>query len=172
MVYYIKIETVFPLNPLFFTIFRVYFQVKKIDTVTNLFLPEFFSSDKFQHISTCSNLYRYYFPVSTLKGDFMAQKLYVGNLSFNVTEEQLRTHFSEFGEVLSANIITDSYSGHTRGFGFVEMENHEAAISALNGKEFDGRPLTVNIARERPPKRNRGNFNNWNSGNFRGRNRY
>lgn len=102
----------------------------------------------------------------------MAQKLYVGNLSFNVTEDQLRTLFSEFGEVVSATVITDSYSGRSRGFGFVELENHEAAISALNGKEVDGRPLTVNIARERSPKGNRGNFKNRGNGNFRGRNRY
>ena len=102
----------------------------------------------------------------------MAQKLYVGNLSFNVTEDQLRTLFAEFGEVVSATIITDSYSGRARGFGFVEMENHEAAISALNGKEFDGRPLTVNIARERSSKGDRGSFKNRNNGNFHGRNRY
>ena len=102
----------------------------------------------------------------------MAQKLYVGNLSFDVTEDQLRTLFSEFGEVASATIIKDSYSGRARGFGFVEMENHEAAISALNGKEFEGRPLTVNIARERSPRHDRGNFNNRNRGNFHGRNRY
>jgi RNA recognition motif-containing protein len=87
----------------------------------------------------------------------MSQKLYVGNLSFDVTEDQLRTLFSEFGEVASATIITDNYSGRTRGFGFVEVENHEAAISALNGKEFEGRQLTVNIARERTPKGKRSN---------------
>ncbi|MBN1759286.1 MAG: RNA-binding protein [Chitinispirillaceae bacterium] len=102
----------------------------------------------------------------------MAQKLYVGNLSFNVTEDQLRTLFSEFGEIVSATLITDSYTGRARGFGFVEMENHEAAISALNGKEFEGRPLTVNIARERSPRGGGGDFNNRGRGNFHGRNRY
>ena len=102
----------------------------------------------------------------------MAQKLYVGNLSFDVTEEQLRTLFSEFGEVVTATLVTDSYSGRTRGFGFVEMENHEAAISALNRKEFCGRSLTVNIARDRPQKGKRGNSNNRSRGDFHGRNRY
>jgi RNA recognition motif-containing protein len=102
----------------------------------------------------------------------MPQKLYVGNLSFNVTEDQLSTLFSEFGEVVSVKIITDSYSGRPRGFGFVEMENHEEAISALNGKEYEGRPLTVNIARERSPRGNRDNFRNRSGGNFRGGNRY
>ena len=102
----------------------------------------------------------------------MAQKLYVGNLSFNITEDQLRTLFSEFGEIISANIITDSHTGRPRGFGFVEMENHQAAIDALNGKEVEGRALTVNIARDRPPRGDRGNFNRRNNGNFHGRNRY
>ena len=102
----------------------------------------------------------------------MAQKLYVGNVSFDATEEQLRTLFSEFGEVVTATLITDSYSGRTRGFGFVEMENHEAAISALNGKVFCGRSLTVNIARERSQKGKRGNSNNRSRDDFHGRNRY
>lgn len=99
----------------------------------------------------------------------MAQKLYVGNLSFTATEEGLRTLFSQYGEVLSINIITDTYSGRPRGFGFVEMENHESAIAALNEREFEGRNLTVNIARERPPRKSGRNFN---SGNYRGGNRY
>ena len=102
----------------------------------------------------------------------MAQKLYVGNLSFNVDEEGLRTIFSQFGEVVSANIITDRDTGRPRGFGFVEMENHQAAIDALNGKEVEGRALTVNIARDRPPRSDRGNFGRRNDGNFRGGNRY
>lgn len=102
----------------------------------------------------------------------MAQQLFIGNLSFNTTEEQLRTIFSEFGEIISVTIITDSHTGRARGFGFVEMENHEAAISALNGKEVDGRALTVNIARERSSQGSRGNFRDRNSGNFHGGNRY
>ena len=102
----------------------------------------------------------------------MAQKLFVGNLSFNTTEDQLRTLFSEFGDIASATIITDQQTGRARGFGFVEMDNHEAAISALNGKEVDGRPLTVNIARERSSQSNRNNFRNRNGGNYGGRNRY
>lgn len=103
----------------------------------------------------------------------MSQKIYVGNLSFSVTEDQLNTLFSSFGEVVSATIVTDSYTGRARGFGFVEMENHEAAISALNGKEFEGRALTVNIAREKSSNGGGGRFYNRDNSNFRGgRNHY
>jgi len=101
----------------------------------------------------------------------MSQKLFVGNLSFNVTEDMLRTVFSEFGEVASVKILTDTYTGRTRGFGFIDVENHEAAISALNGKELEGKPLTVNIARERPHRDNRGQSDN-RGGSFHGRSRY
>lgn len=78
--------------------------------------------------------------------------IYVGNLSFDTTEEQLRKAFEGFGEVSSVNIITDKYSGESRGFGFVEMSNQEAAtaaISGLNGQELNGRTLNVNEARPR-----------------------
>ena len=80
----------------------------------------------------------------------MTMKLYVGNLSYEMTEPQLQTLFSEAGEVTSAKIITDRETGQARGFGFVEMETKlegEKAISMLNGKDFDGRPLTVNEAK-------------------------
>ncbi len=79
----------------------------------------------------------------------MSKKLYVGNLSFTTTEEELQTLFSQFGEVKSVAIIKDRDTGRSRGFGFVEMENAEAGISGTNGKEFGGRTLTVNEARER-----------------------
>jgi cold-inducible RNA-binding protein len=79
----------------------------------------------------------------------MAQKLYVGNLPFSVTADDLQGLFSQHGEVHSVNLITDRDTGRPRGFGFVEMENAEAAIDALNGHEFEGRALTVNVARER-----------------------
>lgn len=79
--------------------------------------------------------------------------IYVGNMSFDMTEEDLRQAFGEYGEVSSARIITDRETGRPRGFGFVEMSDDEAAkkaIEELNGKEVAGRTLTVNEAR---PKR-------------------
>ena len=79
----------------------------------------------------------------------MAKKLYVGNLSFSSTEDQVREYFAQFGEVLSVKIISDRATGRSRGFCFVEMENADAAMNELNGKEFDGRKLMINEARER-----------------------
>lgn len=79
-------------------------------------------------------------------------KLYVGNLSYEMTEEDLRQTFGEFGQVESAAIIKDKYSGQSKGFGFVEMGSKsagQAAIDGLNGKELKGRALTVNEARPR-----------------------
>ncbi len=76
--------------------------------------------------------------------------IYVGNLSYNVSEEDLRGAFEAFGKVESAAIIKDKYSGESKGFGFVEMPSAaegQAAIEGLNGKEFKGRSLTVNEAR-------------------------
>jgi RNA recognition motif-containing protein len=78
--------------------------------------------------------------------------IYAGNLSHELTEEELQQAFTEFGEVTSAKIITDRYSGVSRGFGFVEMPSKseaEAAIAGLNGRELKGRTLTVNEARAR-----------------------
>ena len=78
--------------------------------------------------------------------------IYVGNLPFEVTEDQLHVAFTQHGEVASARVITDRMTGRSRGFGFVEMPNNdeaEAAIRALNGQDFHGRPLTVNEARPR-----------------------
>ena len=80
----------------------------------------------------------------------MSTKLYVGNLSYEMTEEQLQTLFSEAGEVSSAKIITDRQTGQPRGFGFVEMETKlegQKAISMINGRTVEGRPLAVNEAR-------------------------
>jgi len=91
----------------------------------------------------------------------MAKKLYVGNLSYNMTEDALKDTFSQAGTVESAIIIKDKMSGRSKGFGFVEMstdEEAQKAIGMLNGKEFDGRALTVNEARpmeERPRRENR-----------------
>ncbi len=82
----------------------------------------------------------------------MGTKLYVGNLSYNVTSDDLRELFSPHGAVSSAEVITDRDSGRSKGFGFVEMgsaQEAQAAISALNGQQHDGRTLTVNEARPR-----------------------
>jgi cold-inducible RNA-binding protein len=91
----------------------------------------------------------------------MATKLYVGNLSYNVSDDALRDHFAQAGTVASATVITDRMSGRSKGFGFVEMGSEEeakAAIDMFNGKDFEGRNLTVNEAR---PKEDRpqGSFN-------------
>ena len=89
----------------------------------------------------------------------MAKNLYVGNLSYNTNQEQLQELFEAYGEVVSANVITDRETGRSRGFGFVEMSNEQeaqAAINALNGQEVDGRSLTVNEARPRAPRGDRG----------------
>ena len=78
--------------------------------------------------------------------------IYVGNLDFKVQESDLEELFGEFGEVESARVITDKYSGRSKGFGFVTMEDDGAAneaIEALNGKEYKDRPLTVNEAKPR-----------------------
>jgi cold-inducible RNA-binding protein len=82
----------------------------------------------------------------------MATKLYVGNLSFQTSSEDLRAHFAQVGNVESASVVEDRMTGRSRGFGFVEMTTPEeaaAAIEQLNGKEFGGRNLTVNEARPR-----------------------
>ncbi len=79
-------------------------------------------------------------------------KIYVGNLSFDATEDGFRELFEGYGEVESADIVMDRYSGQPRGFGFVEMQNQneaERAIQELNGKEFMGQELNVNEARPR-----------------------
>ena len=78
--------------------------------------------------------------------------LYVGNLSYEMSEENLRTEFAEYGEVQSAKIITDKFTGRSRGFGFVEMNSDDEgkkAMEELNGKDFEGRQLVVNEARPR-----------------------
>jgi RNA recognition motif-containing protein len=87
----------------------------------------------------------------------MAKKIYVGNLSFSTTEDSLNDAFAQYGEVISAVIVTDRYTGRSRGFGFVEMEEDDsadAAISALDGKELDGRNLRVNVANSKPRRDN------------------
>ena len=85
----------------------------------------------------------------------MAQKIYVGNLPYEATEDELETLFAAYGEVLSVALPTDRETGRARGFGFVEMSATEAAqaIAGVNGKDFGGRTLNVNEAR---PRENRG----------------
>jgi len=84
-------------------------------------------------------------------------KIYVGNLPYEITEEELRQEFGTFGEVKSVNIIADKYTGRPRGFGFVEMaivSEGQAAIAGLNGKAMKDQTLNVNAAR--PPSESRG----------------
>ena len=91
----------------------------------------------------------------------MAKKLYVGNLSYDTTDESLNQLFSAFGTVESAQIITDKFSGRSKGFGFVEMADDAAAaeaISQLDGKEQDGRTLKVNEARPKTDRKGGGGF--------------
>lgn len=85
--------------------------------------------------------------------------IYVGNLSFEVSEDDLQSAFSAFGEVVSAKIIKDQYSGRSKGFGFVEMSDKDAANSAieeLNGKEIKGRAIKVNVSKPRTDSRGGG----------------
>ena len=88
--------------------------------------------------------------------------IYVGNLSYSVTEDELREMFGKFGEVTSVNLISDKYSGQSKGFGFVEMavqSEAEAAIKALDGTAVKGRNLRVNEARPRTERpRGRGRY--------------
>jgi len=89
----------------------------------------------------------------------MSTKLYVGNLSFGVTSEDLQEHFAQAGTVESANIVEDRDTGRSRGFGFVEMasaEEAQAAIEQFNNQDFDGRNLVVNEARPREEGGGRG----------------
>ena len=83
----------------------------------------------------------------------MGNKLYVGNLSYSVRDENLQQRFSEYGTVTSAKVMMDRDTGRSKGFGFVEMGSDaeaQAAIDGLHGKEFGGRTLTVNEARPKP----------------------
>jgi len=98
-------------------------------------------------------------------------RIYVGNLSYDVTEEELRQEFTAFGEVESVNIITDKYSGRPKGFGFVEMPSvseGQAAITALNGKTLKERTLNVNAARPRSDDRGGGSYGDRRGGGFSG----
>ncbi|HSR33053.1 MAG TPA: RNA-binding protein [Anaerolineae bacterium] len=89
----------------------------------------------------------------------MTQKVYVGNLSYNTTEDALRTLFAEYGEIESVNLIADRDTGRPKGFAFVEMATDQAAqaaISALNGKQLDEREIKVDKANPQPTRDRRG----------------
>ncbi len=94
----------------------------------------------------------------------MSNKLYVGNLSYSVRDDDLQQEFAAFGSVQSAKVMMERDTGRSKGFGFVEMSSPaeaQAAIEGLHGKNFGGRDLTVNIARPmeaRPPRSNGGGF--------------
>jgi len=97
--------------------------------------------------------------------------IYVGNLDYEVTEEELREEFMPFGEVVSVSIIKDKYSGQSRGFGFVEMPSKseaEAAITGLKGKTLKERTLDVNEARPRSDSRGGSSFGGRRGGGFGG----
>jgi RNA recognition motif-containing protein len=100
-------------------------------------------------------------------------KLYVGNLAYQVTEDQLREAFESFGQVESVAIIKDKYSGQSKGFGFVEMPANaegQAAIDSLNGKDFNGRAIKVNEAKPRTEgSQGRGGGRRGAGGGFRGK---
>ncbi|HIH97423.1 MAG TPA: RNA-binding protein [Thermoplasmata archaeon] len=90
--------------------------------------------------------------------------IYVGNLSRDVTEEDLKSAFEEFGQVASASVIKDKFTGQSRGFGFVEMPTKgeaEAAMAGLNGKELKGRAIRVNEAKPRSESRQGGGRRSW-----------
>lgn len=105
----------------------------------------------------------------------MGKKLYVGNLPFSATDQTLTELFSPFGTVESSKVITDRDSGRSKGFGFVEMSTEEeaqAAISKLNGTEYEGRAMTVNEAKPMAPRENRsGGGGGFGGGKFGGGNR-
>lgn len=92
----------------------------------------------------------------------MAKKLYVGGISYGTSEDALKQHFAQAGTVESASIIMDKMTGRSKGFGFVQMSTDEEAQNAINmfnGKELDGRNLTVNEARPMEPRAPRRDFN-------------
>ena len=101
----------------------------------------------------------------------MAKRLYVGGLPYSTTDETLRAGFEKAGKVDSATVIMDKMSGRSKGFGFVEMstdEEAQAAIQMLDGKDFDGRRITVSEARPMAEKPARGNFNRGGNRDFGG----
>lgn len=98
----------------------------------------------------------------------MSQKIYVGNMNYATTEAALTNLFGQYGEVVSSTIIKDRYTQQSKGFGFVEMADAqaaEAAIATLNNQEFEGRRLRVNVA-ENKPRESRPRYNNNDRGGY------
>ena len=94
----------------------------------------------------------------------MSTNIYVGNLSYNITDDQLKSVFEEYGEVISAKVITDRDTGRAKGFAFVEMANQqdaEKAIKELDGGELDGRNIKVNLSQPKTKKSNNDRRNRW-----------
>jgi RNA recognition motif-containing protein len=103
----------------------------------------------------------------------MSKNLYVGNLSYTTSADDLREAFSQYGTVTSASVVSDRESGRSRGFGFVEMaDGADEAIQQMNGAEFQGRQLTVNEARPRGERRGGGGGGGRGYGGGGGRDRY
>lgn len=101
----------------------------------------------------------------------MSKRLFIGNLDFATTEQQLRDVFGEYGNILDATLVTDRMTGQSRGFGFVELENDadaDRAIEALDGTTLGGRNIKVNEARERAGGGGRGGRGGGGGGGFRG----
>ena len=99
-------------------------------------------------------------PAVKIRYTFPMKRIYIGNLSFNTTEESLNNAFSAFGEVISATLIMDKITNRSKGFGFVEMPDDDAAFNAirsLNGKDLDGRKVRVSIAEDKGPRNPRSN---------------
>ncbi|KKR87339.1 RNA-binding protein [Candidatus Gottesmanbacteria bacterium RIFCSPHIGHO2_01_FULL_46_14] len=99
----------------------------------------------------------------------MATKLFVGGLSWDTTEDSLRSFFAATGTVVSATVITDKYTGKSKGFGFVEMgseEEAQKAMQTLNGQQLDGRAVAVNEAKPMQPREDRGGFGGGGGGGF------
>ena len=99
-------------------------------------------------------------PAVKIRYTFPMKRIYIGNLSFNTTEESLNNAFSAFGEVISATLIMDKITNRSKGFGFVEMPDDDAAFNAirsLNGKDLDGRKVRVSIAEDKSPRNPRSN---------------
>lgn len=91
------------------------------------------------------------------------KKLYIGNIPFSMSEDQIKEIFAEFGEIVEFTLISDRNTGRPKGFGFVEYadkEMAEAAIKAVDGKEFEGRKMFVKVARPKKPRNDRGSFSN------------
>jgi RNA recognition motif-containing protein len=98
----------------------------------------------------------------------MAQKLFIGGLSFSTTSDTLREFFAQCGDVASANVINDQFSGRSRGFGFIEMstvEEADRAVKELNGRELDGRNLKVEVAKAKSGAANGGRSGGFGGGN-------